>query len=112
MYDKEKRRLTLRERRWIHGIALAVLPLLVAYGIISDESATLYVALIGAILVPSLALSDANKTERVITEEKQDSYETGLDDGWQAASSEWIAEHDSDRRGAEIERQRGKHGKL
>lgn len=112
MYDKEKRLLTLRGRRWLHGIALAVLPLLVAYGIISEESATLYVALIGAILVPSIALNDANKTERVITEEKQDSYETGLDEGWQAASSELLADQDSDRRGAEIEIQRGRHGKL
>ena len=89
-----------------------MLPLLVAYGIISEENASLYVALLGAILVPSIALSDANKTERVITEEKQDSYETGLDDGWQAASSEWIADNDSDRRGNEIETKRGKHGKL
>lgn len=112
MYDKEKRRLTLRGRRWIHGVALAVLPLLVAYGIISEENATLYAAIVGAILVPTIALNDANKTERVITEEKQDSYETGLDDGWQAASSELLADSDSDRRGAEIEIKRGKHGKL
>lgn len=112
MYDKEKRRLTLRGRRWIHGIALAVLPLLVTYGIISEEIAPLYVALLGAILVPSIALSDANKTERVITAEKQDSYEIGLDEGWQAASSEWLADHDNNRRGSEIEIQRGKHGKL
>lgn len=110
MFDKEKRRLTLRGRRWIHGIALAVLPLLVAYGIISEENMTLYAALIGAILVPSIALNDANKTERVITAEKQDSYEIGLDDGWQAASSEWLEEND--RRGSEIEIKRGRHGKI
>lgn len=110
MYDKEKRRLTLRGRRWIHGIALAVLPILVFYGIISEETAPLYVALLGAILVPSLALSDANKTGQIITEEKDISYNRGLDEGWQAASDEWLPDHDSDRRGHEIELKRGKHG--
>lgn len=45
-------------RRWIYGIALAVVPLLTAYGIISETLAPLWVAVVSAVFVPSLALSN------------------------------------------------------
>lgn len=110
MYNRETRKLTLRGRRWVYGIAIATLPILVAYGILTEETATLYIALIGAILVPSLAMNDVNKAEQIIVEEKQSSYEVGLDDGYQVANDEWIAANDDDRRGTETQLRKGKHG--
>lgn len=44
-------------RKWLYQIAMAGVPLLVAYGAVSEQVAPLWVALIGSILVPSLALS-------------------------------------------------------
>lgn len=105
MYDKTTRGLTLRGRRWIYGVALCVIPILTAYGIVTEEMAVLWVSLLGAILVPGLALSDQNQMEQATV----DSYNHGLDEGWQAAS-------DENRRGIELAResdiQRGKHGQL
>ena len=49
--------LTPAVRKWIYGIALAVLPLLIAYGVLSAEQAPLWIALVGAILVPGLAVT-------------------------------------------------------
>lgn len=42
-------------RRYIYGVAVAVLPLLIAYGVLSEEHAPLWVAALGAVLVPGLA---------------------------------------------------------
>lgn len=50
-----------KTRRWIYGIALAVLPLLTFYGIISETAAPLWAAIVGAILVPSLALVNTDE---------------------------------------------------
>lgn len=51
------RYLTPKVRAWIYGIAIAVIPLLVAGGILSEEDAPLWVALVGAVLVPGMALA-------------------------------------------------------
>lgn len=45
-------------RTYLYGIALAVLPLLVYYGLVSDEDAPLWAALVGAILVPGVAFAN------------------------------------------------------
>lgn len=45
-------------RKWVYGISLAIVPLLVAYGIIREETAPLWVSLVSAVLVPSLALAN------------------------------------------------------
>lgn len=45
-------------RRWVYGIALAVVPILTAYGLISEDLAPLWVSLLSAVLVPSLALAN------------------------------------------------------
>lgn len=45
-------------RKWIYGIALAVVPLLTAYGLVSETLAPLWVSLVSAVLVPSLALAN------------------------------------------------------
>jgi hypothetical protein len=45
-------------RRWIYGVALAAVPLLVALGILEDAIAPLVIALIGAVVAPGLALAN------------------------------------------------------
>jgi hypothetical protein len=44
-------------RKWLSGVSLTVVPLLVAYGIIEQDAAPLWIALVGSVLAPSLALS-------------------------------------------------------
>lgn len=44
-------------RSWLYGIATAIIPLLSAYGIISEQNAPLWVALAGAILATGTALA-------------------------------------------------------
>lgn len=44
-------------RSWLYAIATALIPLLSAYGIISEQNAPLWVALAGAILATSTALA-------------------------------------------------------
>lgn len=45
-------------RRWVYGVALAAMPLAVLYGIVSEAAAPLWLALVGAVLVPGLALAN------------------------------------------------------
>lgn len=45
-------------RRYIYGVSLAAIPLLVALGIIEENIAPLIVALVGAIVAPGLALAN------------------------------------------------------
>lgn len=45
-------------RRYIYGVSLAAIPLLVALGILEDEIAPLVVALVGAVVAPGLALAN------------------------------------------------------
>ena len=51
-------------RRWVYGLALAVVPLLVLYGILDEQSAPLWVALISAVVVPGLAVANVSDDER------------------------------------------------
>lgn len=44
-------------RKLLYRISLALIPLLVFYGVISQDAAPLWVALVGSLLVPSLALA-------------------------------------------------------
>ena len=44
-------------RSWLYGIATAIIPLLSAYGVISDQTAPLWIALAGAIPATSTALA-------------------------------------------------------
>ena len=45
-------------RKWIYGVCLAAVPLLVAYGAIEKDDAPLWIALIGAVVAPVLALAN------------------------------------------------------
>jgi len=90
---KPRWRLTRRGRKYLHGIALATLPIITAAGIITEQTAALWATLIGAILVPWVALEDNHSAELEKTElEKQaqvlqaEEYSRGLDEGWEAAS--------------------------
>lgn len=42
-------------RAWIYRVSVLALPLLVAYGAISEQKAPLWAALLGGIFVPGLA---------------------------------------------------------
>lgn len=50
-----------RIRQWVYGIALAALPLLIAYGIVDDQTAALWAAVVGAVLVPGLAVVNTGR---------------------------------------------------
>ena len=57
-------RLTSREgRKWLYGISLAGVPLLVAYGVISKDVAPLWIAFLGALISPALALTHLSPPE-------------------------------------------------
>jgi len=73
--------LTRQARKWIHGIALAFLPIITATGILTEQTAALYATLLGAILVPWIALEDNHSAELETVEE----YQRGLDEGYDAA---------------------------
>ncbi len=52
------KKLTSREgRKSLYLISLAAIPLLVFYGVITEDAAPLWVALIGSILAPTMALA-------------------------------------------------------
>jgi hypothetical protein len=48
----------MQTRRYIYGICLAAVPLLVALGILENEIAPLVIALVGAVVAPGLALAN------------------------------------------------------
>lgn len=61
---------TREVRKWIYAVCLAAVPLLVLYGVIDEAAAPLWVALIGAVVAPGLAL--ANLTPKPDDEEPSD----------------------------------------
>lgn len=79
---RRKRKLSRRGRKYVYGIALAILPIVTAMGIITEELAVLYATLLGTILVPWLGLVDSKRHEEL----QQQSYSDGLDDGYSAAT--------------------------
>lgn len=62
--------LTPARRRYIYGVSLALLPLLIALGVITDELAPLIVAALGAILVPGLAAANVTKPADLLPDER------------------------------------------
>jgi hypothetical protein len=49
--------LTRDVRKWLYGVSLTAVPLLVAYGVLEESAAPLWIALIGSVLAPTLALT-------------------------------------------------------
>lgn len=45
-------------RKLLYRISLAAIPLLVLFGVISQDAAPLWVALVGSVLAPTLALAN------------------------------------------------------
>lgn len=50
--------MTVKTRRYIYGIGLALGPLAVSYGIISEQEWPLFLSVLTAIVVPGLALQN------------------------------------------------------
>jgi hypothetical protein len=51
-------------RKWLYSVSLTVVPLLVAYGIIEQDAAPLWIALVGSVLAPSLALTHLSPKDK------------------------------------------------
>lgn len=52
-----------KTRRWVYGIAVAAVPLAVAYGVVAESDAALWIGLAGAVLgtgVPALAAANTD----------------------------------------------------
>ena len=47
--------LTPERRKWIYSLTGPILALLITYGILDEATAALWAALVGAVLVPSMA---------------------------------------------------------
>ena len=50
-------------RKYIYLVSLAVIPLLVFYGVISEDAAPLWVALVAAVVAPMTALTHLTPKE-------------------------------------------------
>lgn len=50
-------------RKYVYGIAVAAIPLAITLGVITNELAPSILAVLGAILVPGLALSNTPSDE-------------------------------------------------
>lgn len=55
--------LSAKTRTWLYAILLAVQPLAVAYGLVNDTTASLWVNLVAAIISGGLALSNITPDE-------------------------------------------------
>ena len=53
--------LTPQVRRWAYGVVTAAVPLLVIYGVIESEAASLWVALVASVLGTGTALAHVPK---------------------------------------------------
>jgi hypothetical protein len=63
MSELLKKLMSREGRKYIYIISLAVIPLLVAYGVIDEEVAPLWVALAGAVIAPVVALTHLSPKE-------------------------------------------------
>lgn len=50
-------------RKWIYGVSLAVIPLLIAFGVVRSEDAPLWIALAGAVLNSGLAVANVDTSK-------------------------------------------------
>ena len=47
-----------KHRKHLYMVSLAVIPLLVFYGLVSQDAAPLWIALVGAVVAPTVALNN------------------------------------------------------
>ena len=52
--------LTPAVRKWLYGIAVVVMPLLITYGVVDASRGALWLAIVGAVLVPGLAFANTD----------------------------------------------------
>lgn len=50
-------------RKWVYTVSLALIPLLVFYGVITEDAAPLWIALLGAVVAPAMALTHLSPPE-------------------------------------------------
>jgi hypothetical protein len=55
-------------RKWLYGVCLGVVPLLVAYGVLEQKDAALWIALVGSVFAPTLALANLTPPPRPVDE--------------------------------------------
>lgn len=70
---------TRKGRIWLYGIGLAVLPITVAIGLITEEVAVLWGTLLGAILLPGVALNDAVEQPKIEEQAYLEGYDEATD---------------------------------
>ena len=63
MSELLKKLMSREGRKYMYSMSLAVIPLLVAYGVIDEEVAPLWVALAGAVIAPVVALTHLTPKE-------------------------------------------------
>lgn len=67
-----------KHRRHVYLVCLAVIPLLAFYGVITQESAPLWIALVGAVVAPSVALNHITPNASDVASAPEDFDETAL----------------------------------
>lgn len=72
--------ISLTTRRWIYGVATAVIPLLIAYGVLDKATAPLWVALAGAIIVPGMAVAATVPATATAVVDDTDHDDDGVED--------------------------------
>jgi hypothetical protein len=61
-----------KNRRHLYMVSLAVIPLLVFYGVIAQEAAPLWIAIVGAIVAPSVALNHITPNDADVASAPED----------------------------------------
>jgi hypothetical protein len=54
---------TQATRAWIYRVATAAMPLLIAYGVVNEQDAALWIGAVAALLVPGLAAANTPRHE-------------------------------------------------
>jgi hypothetical protein len=54
---------TQNVRAWIYRVATAAMPLLIAYGVVKEQDAALWIGAISALLVPGLAAVNTPRSD-------------------------------------------------
>jgi hypothetical protein len=67
-----------KNRRHLYMVSLAVIPLLVFYGVIAQEAAPLWIAIVGAIVAPSVALNHITPNDADVASAPEDFDEADL----------------------------------
>jgi hypothetical protein len=53
---------TQNVRAWIYRVATAAMPLLIAYGVVKEQDAALWIGAVSALLVPGLAAANTPRS--------------------------------------------------